>query len=162
VKKVADYLSHFADTYYEINSETRDWIIEIGVIPKGDFLTEIDGLTRISLGEIHTENRLLGSEFLNYSNRTEAVRNDLVIIIKAESQKSIVDTIKDIYSKFTGADSVIQKIRVKGLTNSGTDVVLDTEIIKKIHHIDAEINETDGIIRSNQFLSELAAIVVEY
>ncbi|MBN2898119.1 MAG: hypothetical protein JXO44_05015, partial [Clostridia bacterium] len=162
INRVAEYLSSFADTHYKNNNDIRNWKFEIGVIPKENFLGEMERLERVLLGEVYTENRLLGSEYLNYSNRTESLRNDLVISIKAQPKKSIIDAIKDIYTKFTGGGTEIQKIRIKGVTDVGTEVVLDTDIMKKIHYLDTEINESDGVVVSKQFFEQLVEVVSEY
>lgn len=49
-----------------------------------------------------------------------------------------------------------------GLTDVGAKITLDTDIIKKIHHVDAEVNEINGVIRSKEFLEELVDIIKDY
>jgi hypothetical protein len=159
---LAKYLMILANSYYKSKDEKRKWKIENSVIPKDNFLCEMQKLSRVVIGEVHTEKKLLGSEFLNYSNKTDQVKDDLVLYLKAEKNKSILSPLEDIYRKYKKNDGEIIKIRVEGINEYGNRILLDTEIIKKIQHIDALANEDTGVIQSSELFRDMLSIIREY
>lgn len=159
INTVISYLTQYSMKYY---NNKLDFKIEWLIIPKGDFLHELKKLERVKFGNIYTDKQLLGSEYLNYSGSTEQVDEDLYITIKAKRKGSIKSVIESFFSKLSANSSRIKKIRVCGYTKEGNQIMLDTEIIKKIEYVNAELNKTTGIVDSDDLFKKFAEILDGY
>ena len=133
------------------NPNQENFNIDKSIIPKSDFLTELDKLKRVRGGEIYFSKRLLGSEFLNLSNRTNDIKETIVLSLTAKRKRNIQESMKEFYINFVSRNTEIEKIRVRGITEQNHKAILDTEIMKKIEYIEIKANEITGVIDSTEF-----------
>lgn len=159
IKNLVEYLSHYLWLMRRNIDKKIRYIITSSVIPKENFLKELNNMSRVMVGEIFMDRKILGSESLNLASRTEEVQETLQLIIKAKRKKSIKEALLDIYHNFASSISEITKIRISGLNANGDIILLDTDLIKKIEYISTEIDKATGIVESNKFLARLATIM---
>lgn len=159
INSLIKYLSRFTRQYMRSNQERMKFTFVSKSLVKNNFLDEIRKLERVILGEVFVDKRILGSPALNFSNRTQTVKHNVILKLQAERQNTITGTIEDIYNKSISANTPITKIRVLGKTrqNKG-DVVIDTSFIQKVENIQADINETTGEVNTNAILTQLREI----
>lgn len=162
INTIISYLTHYSANYYNKNNNKLDFKIEWAIIAKGNFLRELKKLERVKFGNIYTDKQLLGSEYLDYSGSTEQVEEDLYITIKAKKKGSIKPVVEGFFNKFTTKDSRIKKIRVYGSTQEGNQVMLDTDIIKRVEHVSAELDKITGIVDSNDLFKKFVEMLASY
>lgn len=162
IGKFINYLLKFAITYYIKQKKELDFNVIYSPIPKENFLEELNKLNRVQYGEIYIEKKILGSDFLNYSNRLENVKEDLIITLKAVRKRSIKDTARDLFNKHAANGSDIKKMRLYGINQDGDDSILDTEVIKRIQYVIIDLNEQTGLVDSNSIFDNFTLVLDEY
>ena len=162
IGSLVTYLNSFEDKRFKSMSQVRPYRLEHFVIPKENFLDELSALDRAVVAEIHTSKRFLGSDCLDFSENTDEAKEDLVITAKAEKNRSIVQFCRDMYQKTKQPGSDITKLRVRGKTDDGNDIVLDTSIIRKIEYVDAQLQAETGVVKSKELFNAMAPILDEY
>jgi hypothetical protein len=140
------YLEFFGSKFYQCNNKSKPYILQSAIIPKKNFVAELRNLSRVKVADVYMEKQVLGSDFLNLSQRTNTVNESIVISVKAKTKKSIQETALDIYSSFGASGSKVSKLRVVGQNSNGNQIILDTDIIKKIEYIDVALDEETGIV----------------
>lgn len=157
IKNLAYYLSYFLNRINSANNSKYQ--IEYSLIPKEDFQKEFEKLKKVKVCEVHVTKQILGSEFLDFAERTETIKNDIVITIKPIKGMSIKNPSSNIVKKYFGKDKKINKIRILGESKSGNKVLLDTEVIKMIEYVEVDINEVTGIINSDNIFPKINNIL---
>jgi hypothetical protein len=158
IHKVVGYLNRFRRDLERKKVAGFDYAFETGVLAKEDFLKELKALKSVKVGEIHMEKKLLGEEFFNFSERTENVQKDLTLTLRSERGKSIFGPIADIYDKYKNEDRV-KKLRVYGYGAAGQLVVLDTDLIRKIEYVEANIDDQTGVVDTPSFLLQVKPLL---
>lgn len=166
ISQVVNYLNDFINQlpietqYFKgLHIETR-YSINLNIIPYEGFLEHLDEFDRITIGTIEIDKQHLGSEYLNLANLGDTIRKIITVTFKANPRDSILEeTIRDLYNKFTSTDHKIKRIRIQGITAENTKIQLDTNNLKKIERFDVELDETTGIVRSNQMFEKLNIIL---
>ncbi len=142
-----------------MKDEDKSYRMDYSIIPKGDFLKELEKLERVRFGNIYVDKQIIGSEFLNFSNRIETLQDEIVLTIKAKKKHSMKDTIRTIANKFFAQDSRISKIRVYGFSKEGNQVLLDTDIVKMIEYVEVDLDSATGIVDSKEIFHKLNGII---
>ncbi len=162
IGRFIDYLNKFRKRYFdENNNDIAKYAIDWSILPKDDFLYELRSLSSVKIGEVYYDKQCMGSEFLNWSERTENVQRDIVISMRAIRGESIFDTIMDVYDKFNVTDSVIKKIRISGKNINNNNVILDTDLIKKTEHVTVDIEEETGVVNTAEMFRQFNEILLE-
>jgi hypothetical protein len=128
------------------------------MIPCENFRDVLQSMTRVSCAEIYTEKRILGSDALNFSDPTDELREEVVVSIKAERKKSIVRLIYRLLDKFSGGESVIRRIRVKGKMSNNNDSIIDTGFLLKKEYVDVLQDDETGQLKSANMFSKLVEL----
>ena len=105
---------------------------------------------------------LFRRDALNFSERIEHVQDNIILEIKTERRETIKHTIYDIFSKLTGGQSVIRRIRVKGKTSDTNESIIDTSFINKKEYIDAQQNEDTGEYNTAYMFSQLELLSQDF
>lgn len=148
LKTLVYYLNRFAHQLAEKEKQKIPWYIVDGVIPKGDFLSELRKMKRAQLGLVHIEKQILGDECLNFSNRIEESQNDLILSIRAKRKHSLQSLMADVYKLFIAKKQHVTKIRVYGYTLNENPVLLDTDMVKQIEYAEVDLNSETGVVDS--------------
>ena len=128
------------------------------MIPCENFREVLQTMTRVSCAEIYTEKQILGSDALNFSDPTDELREEVVVSIKAERKKSIERFIYRLLDKFSGGESVIRRIRVKGKMSNNNDSIIDTGFLLKKEYVDVLQDDETGQLKSADMFSKLVEL----
>lgn len=152
IKQIVDYLNSFA-----ISLELP--LLNFETIAKDDFLEELDNLERITSAEVFVDKQLLGSAALNYSERINSVKHDVIINVKAKNRQSITNFARDAFAKLNGREQAINRIRVTGKNHENNLVMLNTDRIERQEWVAPEFNEVTGEIITTELIRDMEAII---
>lgn len=138
--------------------------VDTNFVPRTDFLKEINKLRRITIGEVTTEKRLLGSDYLDFAGRIDHLRDDIVIQVKPKPKLDIKGFIADVFAKFAGAnpDRRITRLKVTGKNQDGGMISFDTNKMRFIRHILVDLDETTGIVDSDSMFDCMSELLSQY
>ncbi len=161
---IVDYLNQMKSLHnrqYE-GGEQICGIFKIYIMPRDDFREVLNSMTRVSCATIYTDSRILGSEFLNYANVSEEVREEVILEIKAERSKSIIQVAYDLLTHSSRSDSTINRVKVKGKLPNGSEAVIDTDFMLKKETITADRNPDTGEYSSPYIFSQLVHLSEQF
>ena len=154
-KSIIDYLN--ASLVRMIRKEGIDEKRKIGYscIPSENYSTIIDGSSRITNMEIYTENKWLGSQYMNLMELTDSFNEEIVISVKAKKKESIAKSIaKGIFQKVTSTERSISRVRLYMKDENNFNVVLDSLGAVKNEEITVELRE-DGTVDTFSIFSKM-------
>lgn len=160
IQQFINYLNHFARQFHDANGTEMDYRFAYDIMVKDNFLTELRSLNRVMTGELFVDKSVLGSDALNYSERTTTVKHDLKMVISAERGLSIEGVLVDIFNRMNTGRSTIRKIRVKGKNENDNNVIIDSDLIAKTEFVDVDINTETGEIDTNTIFEQLVNIAI--
>lgn len=158
INNLINYFTFFCDKYFENKGLKRNFTIIHSIIPRNNFLTELERLKRTRIAEIYFDKKLLGSDSLNFSNRTASLKKDLILTAKAMTNESISGMVIDCFNLLNIKDSNISKVRVYGMDDENNEIILDTSFMSKIEYTNVDLDLTTGELNSTQLLSGLKII----
>ena len=141
----------------EDNANNR-YIVKYYIVPFESFLDYLNNFSRINVCQLFISRQHVGSEFLNYSEFTETMRDTLEITLKSKRRNSIQ---RGLIARFFQRHNPeeIKRIRISGESIDGSKIKLDTESLLLIKNIDVDLIEATGIVDSNDILTKLASIL---
>jgi len=149
------YLNHFI-YLLELEDNFRFYF---ETLAKDNFLEEVERLERVTYADVTVDKQLLGSDALNFSDRTTEVNHEITVTIKAKRQNNIENTIRDIYAKVSGGENRINRIRIKGRNSENNEVIINTDFIERQEHILCDFNTETGEISTDDTFIELSSII---
>lgn len=158
INNFINYLTHFCKEFYKLKEKSKNFSIKYSIIPRSNFLTELEKLTRAKIAEVYFDKQLLGSKALNFSNRTISLKKDLKLIATASPRESITEVAVDLFNALNLRKSPITKVRVIGKDENENDVILDTSFMSKIDFLTIDVNSDTGEINSIQLFSKLKGL----
>jgi hypothetical protein len=129
------------------------------IIVKDNFLDEMNLLSRVTCADIFVDKQLLGSDSLNYSNRINQVKHEVILTVKANNKDSIKDFARDIYAKLNGGRNEIRKIRIIGRNEENNEVIINTDFIERQEYILPELNQITGELSTPEVFIEMNAVI---
>lgn len=151
-------ISAFSIVKY-INSFIKDRNLEFNKIKvvkelKEDFLNNIQALDRIQSIELFVEKEIIGSDYFNLIEPTTETRDEVVITIKAQKNKTLtISKIIDKFEKIGLQGEKTKRIRVRGRDSDNITVLLDSLNQGKVEQIYVDLDE-NGIVNSNSFFEK--------
>ena len=91
---VHKYLRTFIRMYIKSKKGKVRFKLIFQVLVKDNFIQEMKKLKRVVVGHVYVEKSILGSDALNFSKRTQSVRHDIVVGIRANPRETIINTIE--------------------------------------------------------------------
>lgn len=155
IEQVKNYLNKFAS---ELELENRIKF-DYEAIAKDNFLEEIENLTRVISADVYADKQLLGSDSLNYSERTSSVRHEVIVSVKAKNRNSISDFARDVFAKLNLGENSIQRLRIVGRNHDNNIVKINTDFIERQEYVMPEINEVTGEISTSNLFTEMESII---
>ena len=131
-------------------------------IMMNSFLTEVERLSRTTLAEVYFDKKLLGSDALNFSNRTVSLKKDIVLTAKASPKESITEVGIDFWNKMQHSDSPISRVRIKGVDENENSVLLDTSLLCRQEFVTVNLDSETGEVNSTQLLLRLQKMAKEF
>lgn len=159
VQNIINYLNKFGREFSSNNNVSSRFSIFYQMIARNNFLAELEKLERTKIAEIHVDKQILGNDFLNFSNRTVSIQQDVLLKVKAERSEDIKNFAVDIYNKFSGKkDESISKIRIYGQDENGNETFIDTSFMGQVDFIPAKLDDDTGEAVTQDLLSGIRKI----
>lgn len=162
IQNLVNYISDFCSKYLKSKKLTKRFSLLHLEILKNNFLTELKILTRTSLAEVYFDKQLLGSQALNFSNKTVSLKQDLILTAKASTKDSITEVAIDLYNKLQQKNSPISRVRIRGIDPNNNEILLDTALLCKAEFVTVDLNPESGEVNSIQLFSGLKEIANSY
>jgi hypothetical protein len=158
MNQIKNYLNYFAMTM-DVETQIR---FDFETIAKDNFLEEINNLSRVVSADLYVDKQLLGSEVLDYSERTNTVKHEVIVSVKAKNRDTISDFARDVYAKINSGQNSIQRLRVVGRNNENNVVKLNTDFIERQEYVRPTVNQVTGEIRSSDLFSEMESALQNF
>ena len=152
------YLDKFISRYLTFTGSERTFNTELGDIIIENPEEIINRLDRIVECKVYIDKEVLGSEFLNLSERIFNVKEDLVIDITANFRKSIVEVARDLVHGVAN-DRRISKIWVRGKDNDNNETKFFVESIMKDTHINILLDPVKKSIVRDSIKREMINLI---
>lgn len=143
IKQITKYLNSFIASYNHLLPEEQILVgvFNSAIIARNDFDEILNDSARVMSAQIKAKKLLLGSDFMNFSNYTEEVMDEITIKVSAKRNKNIRRIILNI---LRGNNSNINSMRVFCKMPDDTESVIDTGTIIRKEYIEVERNEVTG------------------
>ncbi len=152
-----DYTEFMVRRYYSDNGLKRPFKIISGIVPKADFLEELDKLKRAAIVDVYVDKALLKDDFFRFSGRTEEVRDELQVSVKSKIGKDIKEFGRAMYKRHQKGD--VSQLRIIGFTHENNPMMLDTKIIRSIQHFEVQLNELTGEVNSDMLEEKMVEML---
>lgn len=159
MNNIVDYLKFFNGRYLKEKNLPKNYTLLYSTIAKEGFIESLKTIKTAKIAEVHFDKQLLGSDSLNFSNRLVSLKNDLKLIIKANTSESLKETAVDLYNVFKSGKGKISKIRITGTDQKDNDVLLDTSFMNKVEFLEIDRNSATGELNSTQIFSGLKTLI---
>jgi hypothetical protein len=159
---IINYFTKFLKQDFKEKKRTKNFSIQYLIIARTDFLVELEKVKRTVLAEIYFDKKLLGSNALNFSNRTISLKKDLKLVASASPKESITEVAIDCYNNLNSKNSDISKVRIYAKDINGNDLILDTSFMGLIEFVEVELNQETGEVNTTQLLSSLKIITENF
>jgi hypothetical protein len=155
INEVVKYLKKCLREYNTANQITNNFKFEYGIVPSDDFITSLNGMTRVKVAEIYKHKRILGSEALNLLNREDlSMKEDVMITMKAKQGESLGKTFLKRAYQVIGENVETKRIRVYGNDEGNKGIKLDSDMMKRLDFVKAELNE-NGVVNSSSIFEKM-------
>lgn len=158
INQFVKYLNRFA-SQMEIGNHFK---FGYDIIAKDDFLEEVENLSRVTCAEVYIDKQMLGSESLNYSERINSVKHEIMITVKAKPLDSIIDFARDIYASFNGGANEVHKIRIIGRNEDNNEVKINTDFIERQEYVTPLIDDNTGEVLTDEILQEIEIVLYNF
>lgn len=157
-----NYINEFTTKYLKQTGQAKDFSIIRMDVPTNNFLTELERLNRTVQAEVYFDKQLLGSEALNFSERTLSIRKNIMLTVKANPRDSITEFGVDLWNKVNRQDSLVSRIRIKGTNDESNNVILDSDMMSRKEYVTVDLNQETGEVNSIQLLAEMRKIALAF
>ncbi|TYP91351.1 hypothetical protein BC792_12059 [Sphingobacterium allocomposti] len=163
IGQVVEYFNRMARAYRKSIKQTKPFSLKYYKMGKDDFKDEITKMRRVRLATIYYDKKILGNDYLNFSQRTASIQRNIEITVKAEKSQDIREPLIDIANHFSSKANqtkrTMTKIRIEGKDENGTPTVIDTSFIEKVDSANLSVNPTTGQVETIEAYSNLIAFV---
>jgi len=153
-----NYLDKFINRYLSVKGIEKVFNIEMGDIIIDDPNELIARLDRIVECKVYMDKEVLGSDFLNLSNRTVSVKKDLIIDVKADTRMNIREVARDVVANFAG-NTHISKVWICGKDNDKNLHKFFIERVMKTNHIKVTLDPTTKAIVKDLMKTEMIKLI---
>lgn len=160
INQIIEYLNEFNKKLIKSKNLKRSYTIKHMSILRSDFRDVLGSMNRVRIAEIHMNKQLLGSDALNYSNRQIAIKEDVVLMVKAKKGFSLQEFSFDCLQKVGGGPAGISRMRVWGNTDDGQHILIDTELFGKKTEISCDINPDTGEVITFSIYRQLKEMII--
>lgn len=151
--QVANYLNYFSRA---IESPIR-FVLE--AIVKENFSEIIEKMQRVKSVDIYTDKQLLTGSSMEYSDRIESAKNQIVIGVKSKPKESIKDFVQDVLAKMNGGRREITRIRVVGNNDENNELKVNTDFIERQEYVSIKSNDLTGELDSHEIFHEMDVVL---
>lgn len=161
VNNFVNYLKYFLKEYLKKERKT-DYSIDHFEIAPSSYSSQLQSAVKASGIEVYLDKKILGSDALSFSNRTVAVKRDVVLSISSKRNEDIKTLVWDILAAFKDKEKNISRVRVRAKNPDNHDVIIDTQAMCEKSVFRIELNEDTGELNSQQVFQELTRIAESF
>lgn len=155
VNQLVDYLGTFNVQWVSSKGEKRYYSIKYVIIVRDDYEEILKSMNRATIAEVYFDKSLVGTDALDFSNKTMSAKRDVVLTIRAEKDLSLKEMGFDLLQGVQSKKSKISKIRIFGKDDDKHDIMIDTEFLGKKTEINADLNPSTGEVITSTMYTEL-------
>ena len=152
ITNFVNYLIFATKKYICKNNQKINFKVIHFEVARDNFFEELKNLSRAAQTEVYFDKRLLGSDALNFSNRTVSLKKDIVLLAKASKKENIIEFGVDIWNKMNQKNSPISKLRIKGIDSNENPILLDTSFMVKNDFVDIDVDQDTGELNTMQLI----------
>jgi hypothetical protein len=153
-----NYLDKFINKFLSSIEVEKNFNTEIGDIIIENPEEIIARLDRILECKVYIDKDVLGSNFLNLTERTLNVKEDLIVDIKADFRKSIAEVARDLIQNIAH-NTKISKIWVRGKDNDNNETKFFIERIMKARYINVTLDPNKKSIIKSSIKTEMINLI---
>jgi hypothetical protein len=149
---IVEYLNRFLR---ESGEENYKFTFSTLVIT--NFLDALNKFTVLYEGQLEVTKKILGSEYLNLTERTRSIKENLKIEMKPESKRvnNLKESALDVYDNMTSGGSIVTRMTLRGHSTEGDNITIDTSTLEKTMSVEAQVNEDTGEVESSSIFTEI-------
>lgn len=157
--RIKEYLNNFIPEYNRSCDEHPEneiaGMVNTYLIPSDTFEDMLQDTERVLSIETTINKQILGDDFLNFSNRSENLRDTVTLKISVKRNHDGRDVLNDIFNKFTGHTTQITRIKAKIVLPNNVDGIIDTETIIRKEIVDVNKDPSTGEVVSQNILQQM-------
>lgn len=162
VNSFVNYLKAFVKAYSKKAKLDGEYsILHLEIAPVS-FMTQLESAVKASSVEMFVDKKILGSNFLRFSERTVAVRRDVVLTVSSKRNEDIKTLAMDFFAAYRDTEKGISRIKVRAKNPDNHDVVIDTQALCMRTVFNVEVNEDTGELNTHQVYQQLKSIAESY
>lgn len=165
IKQVLEVFRFYVkEIYMKEKGGNTKFSLQYDSILKDDFLKEINRMGRIKDLIIYADKKILGSHFLDFSDRIIPVKETIGVLVTAEKGLNVKSCAIDAFNKLnsTKTPNSIRRIKAMGFDRFGASSILDTEKMLKIESLEADLNLNTGEISFSTFKRKMISLVKSF
>lgn len=152
ITNFVNYLTFATKKYFIKDNRKKNFSVTHLEVALDNFFEELKKLSRAAQTEVYFDKRLLGSDALNFSNRTVSLKKDIVLLAKAFNRDNIIEFGIDLWNKMNQKNSPISKLRIKGIDSNDKPILLDTSFMVKNDFVDIDVDQDTGELNTTQLI----------
>jgi hypothetical protein len=159
MKEIVVYLNNMKNRLEASSGQSLPYNFAFQIIAKDNIEEELENMDRVVGAEVFVDKQILGSEALNYSERIETIKEEIVIIVRPQRLRDMKLAALDLLRNFNGETTQIKKLRIEGRNARNNQVVIDTTFMEKREFVDAIMNEDTGVVDSISLFANMRHII---
>lgn len=159
MNNVIKYLNCFLD-FMQVDDNNHGEFVSYSM-PSDSFEEELNRLSRVTVAEMYVDKQILGSPALNFSNRMELIKEDVILTVKPQQRGgSLFEIVRNLLGRNGNMnDERIRRIRLRGKDEENNDVLLDSMNLIKKTSIEVEKDDNTGEYVSADMFAKLNAVL---
>lgn len=153
--QIKDYLNKFAS----LVPDQDQFRFDFETIAKDNFLEEINKLERVISADVYVDKKILGGPALNLSDNYREAKHEIIVSVKAKNKNNISEFAQDVFEKFNGGGSQIERLRVVGKNQDNNTVKINTDFIERQEFVDVDSNKVTGEVDSKDMMHQIDVIM---
>lgn len=163
VRAVKNYLNSFLKKYLKEKDISPKFTLQYSILPSENFEEILDNkMKRVCSAELFIDKELLGADGLKIMDRDDvSMKQNVIIKCTVEKGKTLE---KNLYKKIRNAihseGERVKRIRIFGKDENKSNILIDSELIKKIENVNAELNQTNGLVESFSLFEKMEEVLM--
>ncbi|SEA15540.1 hypothetical protein SAMN04515656_104133 [Eubacterium aggregans] len=161
INAIKNYLNVYLKKLLQEKNVSPKYRIEWAIIPEDDFDKQLERLNRVCAVDLFLESELLGNDNLGIMDRVdETIQDEVILTYKVNKGKSLrKNKIKSIKNNFIAKERTIRRMKIRGKSEAGSNIVLDTELLKRIESVTAEVDKQRGLVDSFTLFAKMEEVI---
>ena len=156
---VISYFNRHLKDFLHIRGLDNDFYLWAGIVPSDDFITALNGATRISVADVFVDKSVLGSGYLNLMEVDASSQDDLVMTLKTKPRQSLSKrAIQETFRKLSTEGTVVNRIRLYGKDINRMNIMIDSLYRKKVEEVSVDLLP-NGVVDSYSIFAKIEEVL---